>query len=351
MTHNSILVASLLLLAGCTAPQDAPSEAALTAEDWAFDTAASALRETSCPMGVSFEKAADLALSVEAIDRGTPADNSFRGVRFVGAWHLISDDERFGGLSGLEAMASGSLLSIADTGAWVSIGIDPATGKPDGLATMAPMRSETGDIVASKRLHDAEGLAMRDGLALVSFEQNHRIAAFDIEGCGAAARPAPVVDLPRRVAGMKVPDNRGGEALMLRADGTLRVGFEFTSDDGAAIGTVLTTGDLADISFEDLPPLYKLTGMDIDGDLTAQLYRAYDPVRGARIRLQLLRAGEPIGQADFKGDLPVDNFEGVAISKGPEGQIRIWMISDNNFNDAQRTLLFAVDLDPATAVP
>ena len=47
--------------------------------------------------------------------------------------------------------------------------------------------------VCERTAKSAEGLAVNDGMALVSFEGNHRILAFDVGKCGAAARGAPIV--------------------------------------------------------------------------------------------------------------------------------------------------------------
>jgi hypothetical protein len=42
--------------------------------------------------------------------------------------------------------------------------------------------------------------------------------------------------------------------------------------------------------------------------------------------------------------LTIDNFEGIAAKEMPDGGIRLYIISDNNFSASQRTLLMVFDL-------
>ena len=342
-----IFAAIGLGLVACTAPEVVPVPAETA---WQFDAHASALRAASCPEGTAFERAISLPISVTEIERGTPAQQAkaLQGMSFVGAWHLTADNPNFGGLSGLAVMRSGSLLAINDAGVWVWIGIDPETGAPDGIGSIANMRAADGNFFASKKAGDSEGLAFRDGLALVSFEQEHRIEAFDLEGCGTAARAARVVDLPSVILDQRVPNNRGAEALSLFGDGALQVGFEVRNLEGSPAGRVIGHKTLADVSRLYQPDSYLLTDMDYHGEMMAHVFRAYDPIRGTRVRVRVspVGGGDGVAFANLKSPLPVDNFEGIAFGQSPSGASRIWLISDDNFNPAkQRTLLFAFDLD------
>jgi hypothetical protein len=57
-------------------------------------------------------------------------------------------------------------------------------------------------------------------------------------------------------------------------------------------------------------------------------------------------SGEVVGAVGVP--LTVDNFEGVAVRTGDDGETLIYVISDDNFNPLQRTLLmlFEVPLRP-----
>ena len=84
--------------------------------------------------------------------------------------------------------------------------------------------------------------------------------------------------------------------------------------------------------------------MDAEEDLMAYVIRSYDPIRKSRIIVRVDRGDERIASARLESPLPVDNIEAVAIGETPSGGTRIWLLSDDNFNDDQRTLLMALDL-------
>lgn len=338
-----------LSLAACAAPDVQPNPVDPVSETpWTFEVAAGDLRAASCPEGAAFERAQNMPINVEAIDRGTQEqqDAAISGATFAGAWHLTADEPNFGGLSGLDTMRSGSLLAVTDAGAFVWIGIVPETAVPDGIGSIAYMRGADGDFLSGKREADSEGLVFEDGLALVSFERDHRIEAFDLEGCGAAALAARVADLPAVIGGKKVPENKGPEALSLLPTGELRAGFEFRKNEGSPSGLIMDDGGLGMLEYAGQPGVYLLTGADQQSDMGVQVFRAYDPVRGNRNLIYVYDADGQRAKIELKAPLPVDNFEGVAFGKNADGATRIWLISDDNFNtENQRTLLFAFDLD------
>ncbi|NQY40080.1 MAG: esterase-like activity of phytase family protein [Henriciella sp.] len=349
MRFLSIIV--LAALGACTAADVQPTEPReeiVAAPAWGFAEQAPALRAQSCPEGVSFRRADSISIRVIEAERGTAnaRDLHFSGMSLAGAWHLESESG-FGGLSGLDVMRSGSLLAIADNGKFVWISIDPDTGAPDGIGSMAYMHDGEGNVWSNKRAADAEGLSFRDGLALVSFEQDYRIEAYDLEGCGAAARAALAERLDPVVDGNRLGGNRGPEALALVGD-QLSLGFETHASGGSPVGELSVDGTLNNLRRTEQPALYLLTGMDAADGLIAKIFRAYDPVQGPRGLVRVETAEGLIAEAKLKKPLPVDNYEGIAIGRAPSGQTRIWLISDDNFSNSQRTLLLALDLDPAS---
>ncbi len=341
-----ILTCLSLIAASSCATSESPAMPVSVAADspaaWSFSANAPALRAASCPEGAAFEAPQSLDISATSVplpSAGVEAE-MIEGMTLAGTWHLTADDPNFGGLSGLAVQASGSLLAITDAGGWVWIGIDPATGDPDGFGAISYMRGADGNFLNGKTQADAEGLALRDGLALVSFERNHRIEAFDLEGCGAAARAAPIATLPEMIGEDAVPENKGPEALSLSDDGVLAVGFEYRNADGSPLATLMANGSLGDLTYAGQAGMYLQTALDVKGDTIARVFRAYDPIRKTRVKLHVGEA-----TAHLKAPFPVDNFEGVAIGASPAGATRIWLISDDNFSAKQRTLLFAFDLD------
>ena len=345
---RSLAFIAIAFVAACTAADvQAPERIEQEpAETWLWNDHIEDLREQSCPIGETYLRAQAIEVRVIEAEQAPESaqDRYLSGLSLAGAWQLKSDEPNFGGLSGLDVLLSGSLLTVSDTGAFVWIGIAPENGQPDGLGSIAYMRGADGNYFQSKRAGDADGLSLREGSAFVSFERDHRIEAFDLERCGSAARAANVVDLDKVVDGRVTEPNRGAEAFAIDGD-TLTVGFETHRSGGSPIAQVLENGALELQAYSEQPGLYLLTGMDKSGDLTARIFRAYDPARGPRVILQVDGPDGRRAEAHFKTPLPVDNFEGVAIGSNPDGKPRIWIISDNNFSRDQRTLLLALDLD------
>ena len=349
------------LAAACSAPEETvTAPAAGTASQaataiWSFDAAAPDLRARSCPDGVGFGRATGFEITATPVDFAPAGlgDERLSGLSYAGGWHLNSDLEGFGGLSGLAVMASGSLLAVSDQGDFVWIAMED--GAPSGTGNHAAMRGEDGNAIRGKREQDAEGLALRDGLALVSFERDHRILAFDLEGCGANARGARLASVPDRPAAMsrRMEPNGGLEGLALSAEGHLVAAAE-TQDEGVPLDAVFVNdGGEAILAFNHRLPArgpLSATGLDFLGDDLITVHRHYDRQTGNTINLTRTPIGQgfDIGEsallARLDAETVVDNFEAVAAHRRSDGTMRIYLLSDDNFNNSQRTLLLAFDL-------
>ena len=79
----------------------------------------------------------------------------------------------------------------------------------------------------------------------------------------------------------------------------------------------------------------------------AWLLRAWDPVRGSRNALVIHDAGGEIARMEMARPLTVDNYEGLAAIPAKDGSVRFYLLSDDNFQSSQRTLLLAFDWKPA----
>ncbi|MEL7546530.1 MAG: esterase-like activity of phytase family protein [Pseudomonadota bacterium] len=323
----------------------AESERVATA--WTFDGNRDAIAEMSCQDPPSDDESEQFFYQAEEIaptDKAT-FDARLDGMSLAGIWVLESPRQAFGGLSGLVADESGALIAVSDQGQFVSLPMDRETGAPAEMGRMAPMRGPDGAPLSGKSQGDAEGLALRDGVAFVSFERDHRVSAFDLEGCRGAAQEVVLARLNRTLAGVALPDNRGPEGLAILPDGTLRIGIEARETGAAVSGTMMTDGTLGNV-VETTPPAFQLlTGLDHRDGLMATVYRAYDPVRGNRISFTVARGTALVASGTLKPPEPVDNIEGIALGPLNDGKRRLWLISDDNFNPRQRTLLFAFDLD------
>ena len=341
------LTCVLMLFACSGALYEAESKDQASQIDWDLSAHLDQLRVHSCPLAQAYIAPDPLPLNLSKLATDSYDKKRFQsqGLAFVAIWHVQARDRQFGGLSGLAVQPSGDLLAISDAGAFIGMGISPQTGTPDGRGTLTPMRDNDGKPLSGKYRSDSEGLTIDQGLALVSFERKHRIEAFDLTQCGAAARAVLVSPLPSRLEGERLAENRGAEALFMK-QGRLHLGFEQKVRGETLIARLSEPESLDIIDRYQLPLPYMLTGADHDArtGLSAYLYRWYVPGLGNRLILQLI-SPQRSRLLKLEAPWPVDNFEGVAIGRSPAGAVRIWLISDDNFNrQSQRTLLLALDL-------
>ncbi len=245
------------------------------------------------------------------------------------------------------------------------------------------MQDEQGSVLRGKAEGDAEGLAFHDGIALVSFERDHRILAFDIGACGADARGAAIVrdgmggamSEAFSAAGLVVTSNAGPEPLGVTDDWYVFVGTETLAEGrGPLSARPIEAAPRFDLRVEEGAPAF--VGVDLldEGDLVRafSLHRGFDSLTGNAIVVsetvyerRLNQIGLPariISEIDERSHYEfraatsrrlaelgaainnVDNFEGIAVKRIDAQRVRIFIVSDDNFSDRQRTLLMAFDL-------
>lgn len=340
------------------------------------------LKRVSCPQGVEHiePEVIDLKAARVPLQGVNPTRKTIDELTFVGGYHLTSSDPRFGGLSGLDVLEDGSLLAVSDAGSFVWIELD-ADGVTPVSTKLSDMRDAVGGAFKRKADADAEGLAVVDGMALVSFEGDPRVAAYDIARCGAAARGAPVVsaDLPATFArdGLKVAGNEGAEALAVTPDWYLFAGLETKAGAASPVSArAIEAPPEFDIRIAQGAP--ELVGLDIlagEGDASGlvaySLHRSTNPMATnvivlvetvfARERDQSSVPAHRISDYEWRLHtrlkpvasrvlasmnlfVTIDNFEGVAARKMPDGRVRLYVVADDNFSASQRTLLMVYDI-------
>lgn len=341
------------------------------------------LRAASCPQDAEPREpdAIDLHVTRVPLQAINPVRKTIGELTFVGGFHLTSKDKRFGGLSGLDLLDDGRLLAVSDAGDFVWIALD-GDGTTPVSASVAGMRGADGRSIRGKTQGDAEGLAIMDGMALVSFEGDNRVLAFDLARCGPEARGAPVAE--SRVLstafeheGLKVGGNGGLEALALAPGGFLLAGIETRAGDASAVSArSLGAAPAFDIRIGEGAP--SLVGMDIlpdaddDGGFTlyslhrstsamarevivlleTEFERDFDqsnlPARIVSDANERSRIGfRPIASRKLAAMnllVTIDNFEGIAARQMPDGRVRLYVVSDDNFSASQRTLLMVYDV-------
>jgi hypothetical protein len=271
-------------------------------------------------------------------------------LEYRGGLDLVSDDPRFGGISSLRVLPDGQhLAAITDEGSWLSARIVYDGRRLQSLedVEMGPLLDPDGKVPEGKDAKDAESLALLpDGEFVVGFEREHHLLRYPA-GTG---RPDGVpVPCPPPPGLEKAPFNGGIETLLALRGGGLLALTEYWIEKDEIVGW---TGGPDD--WKRLGMRFELALRPSDGALLPKgdvliLERAYNPQRGitsVRIRQvgrDRIRPGASLrGQlvAEFAPPLVLDNFEGISAVRDKDGETRVFLVSDDNFNHAeQRTLL------------
>ena len=268
------------------------------------------------------------------------------GVRFAGGLEILAPrGDRMHGLSDLK-LAGDDMVAVTDAGDLVRARILlDRRGRLAGLADLRlrGLTGEDGRAFPTKSDGDAESLAITaDGDLIVGFEQRPRLWSYgplDRITPRPSARAVPPVP----------PGNEGLEALASGPDGLRAAG------EGGGVWDCVVAR-CVEVS---APPVtspagsdWRVTGLDRDEArdgwfLVERLYREPFDMR-ARLR-RMDASGRP-GPVLVSLSLPstTDNFEGVAAVEGAAGT-RLYIVSDDNDNPRQRTLLLAFDVDTPAA--
>jgi len=260
---------------------------------------------------------------------------------------------RFGGLSALEISTDGSeALVLSDRGRWFRLRLDyDERGSLAGaeLAAEGSLLGPDGKALSGVNA-DAEGMTrLADGSTIVSFEQRHRLLRYPPGEPPFARTPALVPPPPGVEA---APANEGIEAIAALPDGRM-VAFAEGLRATAAMGYAwLGDGQNWTPMSWTLTRSYVPVGAAAlpDGDLLV-LERRFDlgglASRLSRIEARTLRRGAPITGTELARLEPPyisNNFEGVAVRRGPRGQSLVYLVSDDNFAPTLRTLLVMFEI-------
>lgn len=293
-----------------------------------------------------------------------PALDRAGRLKFLGALQLESRDKRFGGISAMLWEADcDRLLAVSDSGAWFVLEPKEVAGRLEGIsaAWIAPVLGPDGKPPASKWAADAEALArLSDGSTWVFYEQEHRGERF---AAVSACRPDSLALAPDRSwtpPGSENWPGNGGMEAVAAFGAELRVLAEAVPGDSAGrLGLAgAPGGPMVRFGWQS-PEGYQPTAMDPlepGGSTMLVLHRRFTPLEGASAILAEGELGAGLSGAvrsreiaRFAAPLLVDNMEALAIRR--EGERRfVYLVSDDNFNALQRTLLLKFELLPETAM-
>lgn len=292
-----------------------------------------------------------------SFDRSHPERRDFGRLEWLGGLVLSAQSEFFGGYSDLVLSNDDDrLLTISDSGSWLSAKLiaknEMLTGIED--ARIGPLAQKDGKPL--KRDRDAESLVALnpgsiDGRYLIGFEGRHRIDEYTFEK-DRFRGPVGSRPIPRELRRMSRNQGLEGMTLLRGGDhkGALVVFSEHKLDGAGDHTGALAKGDKSYPLFLKRHEEFDITALAsmTDGSLLV-LERSF--IRASLkldIRLRLIKAEDIKPGARLGGEVlfevgnggyMIDNFEGMAVTETKTGDTIITLISDDNFNFFQSTLL------------
>lgn len=281
---------------------------------------------------------------------GDPSATAVGRLRYRGGLALASDNERFGGFSALGISADGGrMVAISDRAQSLSARlVYNAAGDLAGIAdadlgSLADLRG-----VPIMEPAEAEAEAMSPGVEgeiIVAFENRHRLWRY------LPGRTVPV-PMPPPAELLQMPPNSGIKGLALLADGRLLALTPGVRGRADAVGWVSDADGWSVLTYAAADRFQVSGATTLPGGDVLVLERLYilrggNVVRLKRVAAEGIRAGAVLAgetMAEFRPPLTVDNFEGVEARRGAKGETLIYLISDDNFNAEQRTLLMMFEL-------
>mgnify|MGYP002640750841 CR=1 FL=1 len=268
-----------------------------------------------------------------------------------GGVEITSTDSRFGGLSGLRIDPDGRrLTAVSDRGSWFQATVLYRNGRLSGLKDpqSSELRNGAGRPVKDKN-GDAESIATHDGTSiLVSFERRHRVGRYT-----SPASPASPVTIPSEIQNLS--NNGGVEAMTHLCNGQLLLVAEKNKTrDPHVQGWLQKNTGWDSFTYNTLAG-YRPTGATTLPDCRIMfIERSYSLIAGVSARVTIVdaaafRAGASITPREIaRFDFPVvvDNFEGISARRSKSGETLVYIVSDDNFNPLQRTLLLMFALSP-----
>jgi len=269
--------------------------------------------------------------------RADPTDRA----RFLSSKRWAHNHDKFGGMSGLELSDDGArFIAISDHGKVIH---GEVIREGDQITQIAAGKLRTlrgADGKRPPRYHnDSEGLAQTpNGDFYVSYEAVHRVTHH-------TAPDAPAQTLPTHPDFAGMQNNSSLEALAIGPDGTLYTLPERSGGTTVPFPVYRFRNGAWDKPFS-VPRRgpFLPVGMDFGPDGKIYLLeRHLSGILGfsSRVRRFDLTATGLEGEVTLLETGPGvhDNLEGISVWRGKDGQIRLTMVSDDNFQIFQVTEL------------
>lgn len=276
------------------------------------------------------------------LDERAPAQRRAGKLLFLGGWELTSANARFGGISALH-VSGNRVLGLSDSGLLIQFPLPRRGDRVEGSIRTLGDGPGSPDI---KEDRDTESLIVDGNRAWIGFERRNAVWRYDSRTWKSDSHAAPP-------AMHDWPENTGAEGMLRLPDGRFLVFSEATHVTEDQLEVLLFDGDPAVPGTRSVrmgyraPPGFHLTDAALlaDGRLLL-LNRRFTVLEGVSAKLVLapmprLQAGSVIqGEEilELRPPLLVDNMEGLSVTS-EQGRTIVWIVSDDNYNPLQRTLL------------
>lgn len=291
-------------------------------------------------------------IAVEQIASPSPTDNPAWQVD--GIWQYRASGRYFGGFSALIADERGLLRAFSDRGTRFTLTDPVISGDAIGVRPVSPQIVERG---YERDLLDIES-ATRDpatGTYWLGYEGYHALHRFT-----AANKADGLLDLDDELDWYA---NNGLEAMVRLADGRFVMLGEGQDEGLIYPGDPVEGGTAQTFAFENPAPGYVATDLaQLPDGRVLMLMRQVSSTLAWSLDWPpfecLIAIGDPPSPGaawqpqvalEFAGNIPNENYEGLAVREGAGGKVEVWVISDDNFSVQQRTLLVKLAFDPELA--
>jgi hypothetical protein len=285
------------------------------------------------------------------VDMGARLIGPSGALVYRGGIELTSTDKRFGGLSGLVVSGDGrEILAVSDRGWWVEgLLLYNDGGNLVGLrdAGILPMQVHHQNGASREVSLDAEALVRSgENSLIVAFERQHRLWEYrDL-----FSYPMPI-DVHANLS--RLPLNSGIESLVLLGPGKLLAIAEGGIFEKQFLAFLITNSGVVEFLYPYDDYFRPSDAALLDAERVLVLERGYNKDVGVSARLmsfqreQIEKNGDMVRSLviELGAPVPMDNFEGLAVIRGLAGECIVYILSDDNYDRRQRTLLIMFELE------